>query len=470
MNQPSDLPLGIFRTYDIRGIVGEDLTSDRVRQIGLGLGLHLAAENAREIVVGHDIRESSPDFAAALAEGICSAGLDVIEIHHVPTPVLYWAVKHLNCDGGVMITGSHNPIDYNGLKITRGLYPIWGDELQLLHAKCLTSKPVENTGSRTSKDILNDYFAARVDRFSFPQGLKVAIDCGNGTAGPVAIPLFEKLGIEVDALYAEPDGTFPNHLPDPEVPKYMKALCEKVAQGDYVCGFGFDGDSDRVGLIDENGNKISADLLLLAFARHLLKEVPGGKIIFDVKCTDDIEPAIRQAGGEPILSKTGHSIIKEKMRETGAILAGELSGHICVNHKGDGFDDAFFAALLTLEIMVQNDCKCSDLFADIPEKVSTPEVKIPVSEEHKFGVVDHLVDTFRADSMGGNLVDLDGVRLSFADGWMLIRASNTTANLTARIEGQDSAALIRIGEIVEKALSDQPVELAALREALESNR
>ena len=466
MNQQGDLPIGIFRTYDIRGIVEEDLTVDRIRQIGLGLGLHLVEGNARQIVVGHDVRESSPRFAEAVTEGLCSAGLDVIEIHDVPTPVLYWAVKHLNCDGGVMITGSHNPINYNGLKITRGLYPIWGDELQLLHGKCLTASPVENPGSRSSRNILDDYLASRVDRFSFPEGFKVAIDCGNGTAGPVILPLFEKLGIEVDALYADPDGTFPNHLPDPEVPKYMKALCDLVAEGDYACGFGFDGDSDRVGLIDENGQKISADLLLLAFARHLLKEVPGGKIIFDVKCSDDIEPAIVEAGGEPILSKTGHSIIKEKMRETGAILAGELSGHICVNHKGDGFDDAFFAALLTLEIMAQNDCKCSDLFADIPVKVSTPEVKIPVSEEHKFGVVDYLIDHFRSDAQGGKLVDLDGVRLSFPDGWMLIRASNTTANLTARIEGQDRAALVRIGAIVESALTGQPVDLSALHEAL----
>ena len=314
---------------------------------------------------------------------------------------------------------------------------------------------------------MSEYLDSRVDRFSFPPGLKVAIDCGNGTAGPVIIPLFERLGIEVDALYAEPDGTFPNHLPDPEVPKYMKALCEKVAAGDYACGFGFDGDSDRVGLIDENGRKISADLLLLAFARHLLEEVPGGKIIFDVKCSDDIEPAIVAAGGEPILSKTGHSIIKEKMRETGAILAGELSGHICVNHKGDGFDDAFFAALLTLEIMSHKKCQCSDLFADIPKKVSTPEVKIPVAETDKFGVVDHLVETFRSDPKGGKMVDLDGVRLSFADGWMLIRASNTTANLTARIEGQDHDALIRIGKIVEDSLADQPVDLTALHESLQ---
>ena len=420
------------------------------------------------MTVGHDIRTSSPDFGDAMAAGLCDAGINVVEIGEVPTPVLYWAVKHLGSDGGVMITGSHNPVNYNGLKITRGVYPIWGDELQELYTECLTAQPAETSGQRSTHNLLDDYLKSRTDRFQFPKGIKVAIDCGNGTAGPVIIPLFEKLGIEVDALYAEPDGTFPNHLPDPEVPKYMKALCDKVAQGDYVCGFGFDGDSDRVGLIDENGKKISADLLLLAFARHLLQQVPGGKIIYDVKCTDDIEEGIRKAGGEPILSKTGHSIIKEKMRETGAILAGELSGHICVGHGGDGFDDAFFAALLTLEIMSSRNCSCSDLFADIPEKVSTPEVKIPVSEENKFKVIEDMVAIFKNDPQGGKIIDLDGIRVSFDDGWMLIRASNTTANLTARIEGRDTQAMQRIGAIVQEALETQPVDIAPLKEALQN--
>ncbi|NCF98530.1 MAG: phosphomannomutase [Planctomycetia bacterium] len=466
MTRDQNLPNGIFRTYDIRGIVDEDLTAPRVRQIGLGLGLRLFSEGARTMTVGHDIRTSSPDFGAAMAAGLCDAGINVVEIGEVPTPVLYWAVKHLGSDGGVMITGSHNPVNYNGLKITRGVYPIWGDELQELYTECLTAQPAENSGQRSTHNLMEDYLKSRTDRFQFPKGIKVAIDCGNGTAGPVIIPLFEKLGIEVDALYAEPDGTFPNHLPDPEVPKYMKALCDKVAQGDYVCGFGFDGDSDRVGLIDENGKKISADLLLLAFARHLLQQVPGGKIIYDVKCTDDIEEGIRKAGGEPILSKTGHSIIKEKMRETGAILAGELSGHICVGHGGDGFDDAFFAALLTLEIMSSRNCSCSDLFADIPEKVSTPEVKIPVSEENKFKVIEDMVAIFKNDPKGGRIIDLDGIRVSFDDGWMLIRASNTTANLTARIEGRDTQAMQRIGVIVQEALETQPVDITPLKEAL----
>ena len=465
MNLP-DLPQSIFRTYDIRGIVDKDLTEEIVEQIGLGLGTHLGAEGAKVVTVGHDIRSSSRPFAVSVREGIRKAGLDVIEIGEVPTPLLYWAVQHLGTDGGVMITGSHNPIEYNGLKITRGVMPIWGDELQVLRKIAMNAQESNSPGSVTQAQVIEPYIESRAQRFQLPPGLKVAIDCGNGTAGPVAIPLFERLGIQVDALYAEPDGSFPNHLPDPEVPRYMQALCEQVASGDYVCGFGFDGDSDRVGVIDETGRKRSADHLLLAFARYLLGQVPGGKVIYDVKCSDYVKDGIEAAGGVPILSKTGHSIIKEKMKETGAILAGELSGHICVKHGGDGFDDAFFAALLTLEIMSAIDGQCSDLFAGIPEMVHTPEVKIAVAEENKFELMESLGQYFAQDSHGGHLIDLDGVRLSFADGWMLIRASNTTANLTVRVEGQSREALVRIGGIVRTTLSQHGLDLTPLDDAL----
>ena len=461
-----DLPAGIFRTYDIRGIVGKDLTEEIVEQIGLGLGSHLGSEGAGVIVVGHDIRSSSGPFAASVRDGILKSGLDVIEVGEVPTPLLYWAVQHLGADGGVMITGSHNPIEYNGLKITRGVMPIWGDELQLLRQVSMNSTASENTGSVTQSQILNPYIENRAQRFRLDHGFKVAIDCGNGTAGPVAIPLFERLGIQVDALYADPDGSFPNHLPDPEVPKYMKALCDMVSEGDYACGFGFDGDSDRVGVIDENGVKRSADHLLLAFARHLLAQVPGGKILYDVKCSDYVKDGIEAAAGQAILCKTGHSIIKEKMKETGAILAGELSGHICVKHNGDGFDDAFFAALLTLESMAANNIPCSQLFEGIPEMVFTPEVKVAIDEARKFQVMDALIADFRADDRGGLLIDLDGVRLSFPDGWMLIRASNTTANLTVRVEGTDRNSLQRIGKIVATALENQQVDTDQLHREL----
>lgn len=460
------LPEGIFRAYDIRGIIDQDLNTQVVRQIALGLGHILAGEGRKAVAVGHDIRSSSPGFAEAACDGLRDAGLDVVSVGEVPTPLLYWSVQHLGLDGGLMVTGSHNPIDYNGLKITRDIWPIWGEGIQRLKSVAERSEPVETRGSIHQQEIISQYISELVGNFSFPPGLKVAIDCGNGTAGPVALPLFEALGIEVDALYPEPDGTFPNHLPDPEVPKYMEALCTTVAEGNFACGFGFDGDSDRVGVIDEQGTKRSADHVLLAFARYLLEKVPGGTIIFDVKCSDFLFTDIAKRGGKPIMWKTGHSIIKEKMQEENAILAGELSGHICVAHKYYGFDDAFYAALLVLKIMAEKSIPCSQLFEGIPETFSTPEVKIPVSEEAKFGVVVSLQDQFRRDLGNDRVNTIDGVRATWEDGWMLIRASNTTANLTVRIEGHTPEAMKRIGAEVRTALESQPVDGAPLDEAL----
>ncbi len=458
------LPEHIFRAYDIRGIVEKDLTHDTVRRIGLGFGTMLRGDGGRTVAVGHDVRASSAPFAEAVTEGLRDAGIDVVHVGEVPTPLLYYATAHFELDGGIMVTGSHNPIEYNGLKITRGIWPIWGEEIGRLRLVAERAEPVSERGSLEEREIIPTYIAEQEQRFRSIAGMRVAIDCGNGTAGPIALPLFAAVGVEVDALYAEPDATFPNHLPDPEVPQYMKALCDKVAAGNYACGFGFDGDSDRVGLIDETGRKRSADHLVLAFARHLLEKLGKGTVIFDVKCSDYLYTDIARRGGTPILWKTGHSIIKEKMREERAILAGELSGHICVAHDYYGFDDAFYAALLTLEIMAEKNATCSSLFADIPETFSTPEVKIPVSEATKFGVVTALQDSFRRAFGTDRVNTIDGVRVTWEDGWMLIRASNTTANLTVRVEGRTPEALTRIVAVVREALSPHPVQLEPLLE------
>ena len=452
------LPEHIFRAYDIRGIVGEDLTEEIVRRIGLGYGTLMRSEQRKKIAVGHDVRESSPVFANALTEGLRDAGMDVLQLGQVATPVLYFSVGHLELDGGIMVTGSHNPIQYNGLKITRDIWPIWGDEILKLRDIATTAEPVAERGNVEKYDILPAYTEVLAKKFKITPGMKVAIDCGNGTAGPIAIPLFEACGIEVDALYPEPDGTFPNHLPDPEVPEDMKDLCEKVKNSDAVIGLGFDGDSDRVGVIDENGVKRSADHLLLIMARYFLEKEGSGKIIFDVKCSDFLMKDIAEKGGTPILWKTGHSIIKEKMREEKALLAGELSGHICVARDYYGFDDAFFAALLTLQILSEKNCSFSELFADIPETFYTPEVKIPVSEEDKFGVVEKLVAHFTNELGKDRVISIDGVRATWDDGWALVRASNTTANLTIRVEGRTKEALQRISGIVRDALSPHPVD------------
>lgn len=458
------LPEHIFRAYDIRGIVEEDLTEEVVHRIGLGYGTMLRGEGRRTVAVGYDVRASSAPFARAVSDGLRDAGMDVVNVGEVPTPLLYFATAVLELDGGIMVTGSHNPIEYNGLKITRGVWPIWGEEITRLREIAERAEPVAERGSYEERDIIQTYLAQMKEKFQFPAGMKIAIDCGNGTAGPIAIPLFAAVGVELDALYPEPDATFPNHLPDPEVPKYMEDLCRKVEGGDYVCGFGFDGDSDRVGLIDENGVKRSADHLVLIFARHLLEKLGSGTIIFDVKCSDFLYTDIARRGGTPILWKTGHSIIKEKMREEKAILAGELSGHICVAHEYYGFDDAFYAALLTLHIIAETGKTCSELFADIPETFYTPEVKIPVSEEAKFGVVTALQDHFKRELGTDRVNTIDGVRATWEDGWMLVRASNTTANLTVRVEAHTPDALPRIVGVVRDALKKHPVDVTPLDE------
>lgn len=456
------LPEQIFRAYDIRGIVGEDLSVDIVRQIGLGYGTLMATEGRRKISVGHDVRESSIPFSMALSDGLRDAGMDVVHLGQVPTPVLYYSVAHLKLDGGIMVTGSHNPIQYNGLKLTRDIWPIWGDEITKLRTVSMSAQPAAKRGAFTRTDVVPAYIDELAKKFKITPGLKVAIDCGNGVAGPVAIPLLERFGIKVNALYAEPDGTFPNHLPDPEVPEYVKDLIALVKSDGADIGLGFDGDSDRVGVIDEKGNKRSADHILLVLARYFLEKEGSGKIIFDVKCSDFLITDIAARGGTPILWKTGHSIIKEKMRQEKALLAGELSGHICVGRNYYGFDDAFFAALQLLHIQSEKGVPCSELFAGIPKTFYTPEVKIGVSEADKFRVVRELVAAYRKELGNDRVNDIDGVRATWPDGWALIRASNTTANLTARIEGRTPEALKRISTHVRDNLAKHPVKMDAL--------
>ncbi len=456
------LPLHVFRAYDLRGIVDQDLTESTVERIGLGFGTLMHSEGRRRIGIGFDVRASSPRFAAALARGLVAAGMHVIDAGMIPTPLLYYAVAHLGLDGGIMVTGSHNPIQYNGLKICRGIWPIWGDEILKLREISQVAQPARTPGSIERADVTAAYRAELGGKFRIRKGLKVAVDCGNGTAGPVILPLLRDFGVEALPLYAEPDGTFPNHLPDPEVAEYMEDLARLVRESGAAIGFGFDGDSDRVGVIDERGEKKSADHLLLVMARHLLAEVPGAKIIFDVKCSDFLLKDIASRGGKPILWKTGHSIIKEKMREERAILAGELSGHICVARDYYGYDDAFFAALLTLHILSARGGKASDLFADIPVTYYTPEIKVGVAEKDKFRVVGEVLAGYQKRLPPDRVNSIDGVRVTWDDGWALVRASNTTANLTVRIEGRTEAARTRIAKEIAEALRSLPVDAAAL--------
>ncbi len=458
------LPDRIFRAYDIRGIVPDDLNEDIVRRIGCGYAYLMKQDGRTRIAIGHDVRETSPGFAEALTEGVRSVGVDVVQLGQCTTPMLYYSAVALEVGGGIMVTGSHNPIEYNGLKLCRGVWPIWGDEIQRLKHVAEAAEPVGEPGSIEEIDIFPAYRQELVSKFKLARPFSVAIDCGNGTAGPVVVPILEDLGCQVHGLYVEPDGTFPNHLPDPEVPKYMKALQDLVADKKPDIAFGFDGDSDRVGLIDETGRKLSADHILLVMARYLLEKHPGGKIIFDVKCSDFLMKDLAQRGGRPMIWKTGHSIIKEKLRAEDALLAGELSGHICVAEGYYGFDDAIYAALLLLQILSDSGGRCSDLFADIPETFYTPEVKLPVAEEAKFETVTEIVKYFKRNVGPDRVLDIDGARVTFDDGWALIRASNTTANLTARVEGKTADALSRITNQLLDSLKDQPVDSGPLKE------
>lgn len=457
----------IFREYDIRGVVGKDLDDGVVEAIGRAFGTTLRRTGGRIAAVGHDIRPSSAPFAEALIRGINRTGCDAIDIGEVPTPLLYYAVVKLDADGGVMITGSHNPPDYNGLKICVGKWPIFGEDIRALGGLIEKGDFSSGSGSIQKTDVIPSYHSELLSRFqaTIKPGFRVVVDAGNGTAGPIIVPLLRDVGCQPTELYCEPDGRFPNHLPDPEVPEYMKDLIRAVEVEKADIGLGFDGDSDRVGVIDEGGRKVSADKILLLFARYLLAGKPGGKVIFDVKCSDFLGDDIRAHGGIPIMWKTGHSLVKKKLRDENAIIAGELSGHICVAEGYYGYDDAFFAALFLLEILSRKGGRVSDLFADMPVTYSTPEVKASCADDRKFAIVADVRERARKDH---EVIDIDGARILFDGGWALVRASNTTPNLTLRVEARTPQRKLEIARELHALLSDYPeLGLGNLEKVLE---
>ncbi len=460
----------IFRQYDIRGLVGRDLTGEVVEMVGRAYGSQVrdAFPGPRRpvVTVGRDVRESSREFAAALGRGIAAAGVDVVDIGLAATPVLYFSIFHWDTQGGVMVTGSHNPVTYNGLKMCVGRWPIHGDEIQALRERIRQGRFASGTGVIESRDAIPAYLAQLKGRFPERFQCKVVVDAGNGCAGPLFPGVLRDLGCKVHELYCEPDGTFPNHLPDPEVPAHVADLMARVRETNSDLGLAFDGDADRVGVIDEHGEKVSSDRLLLLFAHHYLARYPGGKIVYDIKCSEILEAQIAAAGGVPIIWKTGHSLIKQKMREEGALLAGELSGHICIYKDYYGFDDAFFAALLALEISRREERSLSALLARFPRTFTTHEVKVGCADEAKFRAVDHVLR--RARGSGGKVIDIDGARIVFPDGWSLVRASNTTPNLTLRFESQSREGLGRQIERTEKVLREiAGLDLSELERAKE---
>ena len=421
----------IFREYDIRGIVGKDLTPESVTSIGKAIGTYIRRGNGKNMVLGRDVRSSSVEFCNILSMALNSTGCNVIDIGMVPTPVLYFALHHFNADGGVMITGSHNPPEFNGFKISQGFHSLYGKKVQELKGLIEVNDFEVGTGTTQQQPVLAQYMEKICSILEIPRKIKVVVDGGNGCFGIVGPDLLKKLGQTPIELFSQPDGAFPNHHPDPTVSENLTYLIEKVRLENAELGIGFDGDADRIGVVDEKGNILWGDQLLTIFARDILSRNPGATIVGEVKCSQNLFKDIEKKGGIPIMAAAGHSLIKNKMRETGALLAGEMSGHICFADNYYGFDDAIFAACRMLQIVAQSSQKVSEMLADLPETAYTPEIRIDCPDDQKFKIVRELKEIFREKY---EVIDIDGVRVNFGDGWALIRASNTQPILVFRFE------------------------------------
>jgi phosphomannomutase/phosphoglucomutase len=450
---------GIFRQYDIRGIVGRDLTPSAARAIGTAYALLMRERGiAGPIAVGRDNRPSGEALRSALVDGLVSSGVDIIDIGIVPTPLLYWSLHHVGVVGGIQITGSHNPPEYNGFKMSLGKGSLHGEDIQRLLA--LTAEaPIGGTiGSVREESVIERYIDDVVRRTGpLARPIRAVWDCGNGAGAVVAPQLFERLGLTGRGLYCESDGTFPNHHPDPTVPENLEALIDAVRADGAEVGVAFDGDADRIGVVDASGEIVWGDRVLILYARDVLARTgPGQPIIFDVKCSQALPHAIEQAGGAPVMWKTGHSLIKEKMKETGAPIAGEMSGHMFFTEGFYGHDDALYGAARLMRIIADAGKPVHELLRDVPSYVATPEIRIDCPDELKFGIVEKAVQHFRARH---DVIDVDGVRVLFGDGWGLIRSSNTQPVIVARYEARTAARLEEIRAELEGFLRAEGVEV-----------
>jgi phosphomannomutase/phosphoglucomutase len=437
----------IFREYDIRGIVGQDLTVETVSILARAAGTFFKNNGAKRIAIGYDARESSPVFERLLIEGFNRSGLDVVLIGRVPTPVLYHTVFTKEVDGGVMITGSHNPPDHNGFKICLGKQTLFGSQIQEIKQIAFAGDFATGEGASETIEVLSDYETDVLSRISFgARKLKAVVDSGNGMGGVTGVPIYQKLGVELVELFTEPDSNFPNHHPDPTVTENLQDTIRAVRESGADLGIAFDGDGDRIGLTDETGRIIWGDELMILLSREILKEKPGATIIAEVKCSQNLFADIAAHGGTPVMWKAGHSLIKAKMKETGAALAGEMSGHIFFADRFYGFDDATYAGARVLEILSKTDKKLSELLADLPETFSTPELRVDCADEKKFQVVEKIAAEFAATN---EVITIDGARILFENGWGLVRASNTQAILVLRFEADSEENLRAIQQIVE---------------------
>lgn len=455
------VPAGIFRAYDIRGIVDQDLDASIVESIGRAFGTLVRREGGSKVLLGRDGRLSSPALAAAFAAGANAAGCDVLDAGAVPTPMVYFGIRHLDADGGVVITASHNPGEYNGVKSVLGKRTLFGDDIQLIRRMIDEEDFESGEGTVEEVDLVEPYVVMVKERVTLERPVKVVIDAGNGIAGMIAPRLYRELGCEVEEMYCEVDGTFPNHHPDPTVPEAVEDLRARVLEGGFDLGLGFDGDGDRVGLIDENGDIVWGDRLTILLARDVLSRNPGATVIFDVKCSKVLADDIVAHGGTPLMWKTGHSFIKQKMREEKALLAGEMSGHLFFGENFYGHDDAVYAGAKLMEIYSRQDGPFSAQLADLPEVFSTPEIRHRSTEEHKFLICERLRDELAAEY---DVIAIDGVRVEFADGWGLARASNTGPHIILRFEAQTEERLAEIRDLVESKMTRIERELGVASE------
>ncbi len=447
---PNLISPNIFRAYDIRGVVNDTLTAEIVYAIGRAFGSEAQKINEKTVIIARDGRLSGPQLIAALQQGLIDSGCDVIDIGIVPTPILYFATHILPARSGIMLTGSHNPPEYNGLKMILAGKTLAAQDIQKLYQRILQQDFVSGAGQAQQINI-NDQYSQRICQdIKLSRPLKIVVDAGNGVAGPIATQLFRALNCEVIELFCDIDGTFPNHHPDPSDEKNLINLIDAVANHHADLGIAFDGDGDRLGIVTNEGEIICPDRLLLLFAKDILQRHKNAEIIFDVKCSRHLTSFINQNGGKPIMWKTGHSLIKAKMQETGALLAGEMSGHIFFKERWYGFDDGIYAAARLLEIFAAQRRNSNDLFNTLPDSINTPELKLAISDEKKWTLLESLKK--HACFINADINVIDGIRVDYEDGWGLIRVSNTTPNLILRFEADSYAGLERIQKIFRQQL------------------
>jgi len=444
----------IFRQYDIRGVAGRDLTPEVVELLGRAFGTYLREHGGSEVIVGRDNRASSGRLRDNLVRGLTAAGCRVIDVGRVVTPMVYFARLHFDIDGAVMITGSHNPPDENGFKISCGAGTIYGEEIQLLRALMEKGEFTTSDGTVEERDVVAPYLAMLGEKIKLgPRRLKVVVDCGNGTAGYFAEKLMQVFGVDFTPLYCDPDPTFPNHQPDPVKTANLAGLRRVVLEQGADLGVAYDGDADRIGVVDEKGDIIWGDKLMCLYWREILPRYPGAAAIIEVKCSQALVDEVVRLGGRPFFYKTGHSLIKAKMKEVGAVFTGEMSGHMFFADEYFGYDDAFYATGRLLRILSNTEEPLSRLLESVPRYYSTAETRVPCADREKFRVVAGLVERFRGQY---DVIDVDGARVLFGDGWGLVRASNTQPVLVVRCEAKTQEGLDRICGIIKGALQEFP--------------